>query len=161
MERSKEKLTVIFLSILMCSLLGLTGCKDIGSSEATEAKAELTKVKSILEQTQKERDNLKVKVADITESLKSAQTKIEGLLQSSNQAIDVEDKLAELTKDRDTAIAKAADSQTLIEKLKGQLQEQVLKITGLEGQNQKLQDTIEQLKKQLGSDVKIPELPKL
>ena len=82
----KKKVTILLLGLL-CFSITLTGCKDTGSLEATEVKAELTKVKSILEQTQKERDNLKVKVADITESLKSAQTKIEGLLQSSNQAI--------------------------------------------------------------------------
>ena len=159
----EKKVTILLLGLL-CVSISLTGCKDTGStgsSDASGAKAELNKVKGILEKTEIERDELKTKVAEISESLKAAQTKIDGLLQSSNQAIDIKDKLAELAEDRDTAIAKAADSQTLIEKLKGQLQEQILKVTGLNEQNQKLQDTIEQLKKQLGSDVKIPELPKL
>ena len=156
----KKKVTVLFLGLL-CFSISLTGCKDTGSSDATEAKAELTKVKGILEQTQKERDELKAKVAEISESLKAAQTKIDGFLQSSNQEIDTKEQLTKLIEERDTAITKASDAQTLIEKLKGQLQEQLLKVTGLNEQNQKLQDTIEQLKKQLGSDVKMPELPKL
>lgn len=157
----KKKVTIVFLATLLFLISLTIGCKDTSSSDAAEAKAELTEVKSILEQTQKERDDLKTKVADITESLKSAETKIDDLLESSSQAMAIEDKLTELTKDRDAAIAKATDAQTLVENLKSQLQEQVLKVTGLEEQNQKLQDIIEELKKQLSSDVKIPELPTL
>ena len=156
----KKNITITLLA-LFCFSIGLTGCKDTGSSEAAQAKAELAKVKGILEQTQKERDDLKGKLAEITESLKTAQTKIDSLIQSSSQATDIEDKLAALTKDKDGAIAQAADAQTLIEKLKAQLQEQILKVTGLEGQNQKLQEMIEQLKKQLGGGIKTPEMPKL
>ena len=157
----KKKVTIVFFATLLFLISLTIGCKDTSSSDAVEAQAELTEVKSILEQTQKERDDLKAEVADITESLKSAETKVDDLLESRSQAMDIENKLAELTKDRNAAIAKAADAQTLIENLKSQLQEQVLKVTGLEEQNQKLQDTIEELKKQLSSHVKIPELPTL
>lgn len=156
----KKKVMILLLGLL-CFSITLTGCKDTGGSEATEAKAELTKVKSILEQTQKERDDLKVKVADITESLKSAQTKIEGLLQSSNQAIDIKDKLARLTEERDTTIAKATEAQDMVGKLKGQLAEQIKKVTGLQDQNKKLQGIIDELKKKLSSEVEIPAIPGL
>ena len=159
---NKAKKVFVLLLIAAVVSLGLTGCKDTEREEAVaEAKLELTRFKGILEKTEIERDELKAKVAEVSELLKASQTKIDGLLQSRDQAIGQKDKLAELTKDRDTAITKVADAQTLIEKLKGQLQEQILKVAGLEGQSQKLQDIIEQLKKQLGSGVKIPELPKL
>lgn len=156
---------MVLLLGLMCFSISITGCKDTGKeeavAEAAKTKIELAAIKDVLKKTEIERDELKANVAEISESLKAAQTKIDGLLQDSSQVMDVKDKLAALTKDRDAAIAKATDAQTMIETLKGQLQEQILKVTGLEGQNQKLQGIIEQLKKQLGGDVKTPELPKL
>jgi len=160
----KNKIIVLILS-LMCFSIGLNGCKDTGKeeavAEAAKAKTELAAIKEVLGKTEIERDELKARLAEISESFKAAQTKIDGLLQNSSQATDIKDKIAELTKDRDAAVAKATDAQTMIEKLKSQLQEQILKVTGLEGQNQKLMEVVEQLKKQLGSDVKVPELPKL
>ncbi len=163
----EKKVMILFLGLL-CFSIGLTGCKDTGKekavaeateAEATEAKAELTKVKSLLEKTKIERDELKAKVTKISESLKAAQTKIGGLLQSSNQGADVKDKLAELTKQRDAATAKTTETKSMVEKLKSQLSEQIQKITGLEGQNKKLQEIIAELKKKLGSDVEVPSIP--
>ena len=163
-KKMKKKVMILFLGLL-CFSIGLTGCKDAEKekavAEAAEAKSELTKVKGVLEETQIERDTLKAKVVEVSESLQMAQTKIDSLLEINNQAGDMKDKVADLTRERDAEITKTAEAQTLVETLKSQLQEQILKVTGLEGQNQKLQDTIELLKKQLGSDAKATELPKL
>ena len=160
----KKKVMVLLLGLL-CFSIGLTGCKNTEKekavAEAAEAKLELTRIKGVLEETQIERDNLKAKVVEVSESLGMAQTKIDSLLEANNQVGDMKDKIAELTTERDSGITKTAEAQTLVETLNGQLQEQILKVTGLEGQNKKLQDSIELLKKQLGSDAKATELPKL
>ncbi len=58
-------------------------------------------------------------------------------------------------------IAKATGAQSIVEKLKSQLSEQIQKITGLEGQNKKLQEMLEELKKKLGGEMEIPSIPKL
>lgn len=157
MTKVNEKLTIISLAILCCTL-SLTGCKDTGKEEAlaetAEAKAELAKVKADLARITSERDNLKLELATVTEARDKLQAFVE-------QATNIKEQLARLTKERDTAITKATDAQTMVGKLKGQLQEQIEKTIGLEGQNKKLQEIIDELKKKLGSEVEIPLIPKL
>jgi chromosome segregation ATPase len=163
-KKMKTKLAIVFLAALCC-LLGLSGCKDAEKEEAlketAELRTELIRVKGILTKTEIERDELKAKVSELSESLKAAQTKIDDLMQSSSQAVDITEQLARLTEQRDTAIAKATDAQTLVEKLGSQLQEQLQKSAGLENENKKLQETIDELQKKLDSEVEIPSLPKL
>lgn len=159
----KKNGAIIFLAAVWI-LAGMTGCKKTdgaGSPAAASANAEMSRMESLLEQTRTERDELKAKVSEVTASLKSAQTKMEELMQNSSQTMAVKDKLDALAKERDAALAKASEAQAMIDTLKGQVQEQLQKLTGLEGQNQKLQDTIEQLKKQLSSgNMNMPDLPK-
>lgn len=146
MTRQKGKLTIIFLAILLCSLLSLTGCKDTEkektAAESAAIKTELAKVKADLAKITSERDNLKLGLATVTEARDKLQAAVD-------QATNVQKQLAELTRERDTAIAKAADAQTMVEKFKSQLQEQIQKLVGLEEQNKKLQETIDELKKSL------------
>ena len=158
MTKPKKKLTIIFLSILLCSLFGLTGCKDTEKEkaviEAAAAKAKLAKVKADLARIMSERDNLKLQLATVTEARDKPQAAVD-------QAINVKEQLAELTKERDTAIAKAIDAQTMVERLKSQLQEQMQKVVAIEGQNKKLQEMIDELKKKFGGKMEIPSIPKL
>lgn len=158
MTKPKEKLTIIFLAILLFSLLSLTGCKDSEKekavAEAAAAKAKLAGVKADLAKITSERDNLKSELAAVIEARDKLQA-------ATDQAIDVKEQLTELAKERDIAIAKVTDAQTMVDKLKGQLQEQIQKSLGLEGQNKKLQEMIDELQKKLGSEVGIPSIPKL
>ena len=158
MTKPKEKLTIIFLAILLFSLLSLTGCKDSEKekavAEAAAAKAKLAGVKADLTKITSERDNLKSELAAVIEARDKLQA-------ATDQAIDVKEQLTELAKERDIAIAKVTDAQTMVDKLKGQLQEQIQKSLGLEGQNKKLQEMIDELQKKLGSEVGIPSIPKL
>jgi len=139
-------------------LFSLTGCKDTEKEEAVveaaAAKTELTKIKADLASIMSERDNLKLDLATVIEARDKLQVAVD-------QAKNIKEQLAVLTKGRDTAIAKATSAQTMVEKLKSQLAEQIQKITGLEGQNKKLQEMIDELKKNLGSEVEIPSIPKL
>jgi len=153
-----KKLTIIFLAILLCSSLSLTGCKDTEKekaiAEAAAAKTELAKVKADLAGITSERDNLKLELATVTEARDKLQVAID-------QTINLQKQLAELTKERDTAIAEATDAQTMVERSKSQLQEQLQKVVELEDQNKKLQEMIDELKKKVGGEVQIPSIPKL
>lgn len=158
MARSKKKPTVMSVVIFLCSMLALTGCKDTerkeAVAEAAAAKAELTKIKANLASIISERDNLKSELATVV----GARDKLQAAV---DQAASMKEQLSKLTGERDTAIAKATEAQGIVEELKSQLAEQMQKITGLEGQNKKLQETIDELKKNLGGEVEIPSIPKL
>ena len=158
MTKLKKNLALIFLSILLCSLFSLTGCKDTEKeeavAEAAAAKTELTKIKANLASIISEGENLKLKLAAVTE----ARDKLQAMV---GQAKNIKEQLAALTKERDAAIAKATGAQSIVEKLKSQLAEQIQKVTGLQGQNKKLQEMIDELKKNLGSEVKLPSIPGL
>jgi len=153
-----KKLIIIFLGILLCSSLSLTGCKDTEKekavAETAAAKAELSKVKADLARSTIERDNLKLELATVTEARDKLQAAVD-------QDINVKEQLAELTGERDTAIAEATIAQTMVEKLKSQLQEHIQKVIGLEDQNKKLQGMIDELKKKLGGEIGIPGIPRL
>ena len=155
MTKSKKNLAIIFLSILLFSLIG---CKDTkredAIAEAAEAKTELAKIKESLASIMSERDDLKFELA----SVKDAHDKLQAMAE---QAANVEEQLAGLVEERDSAIAKATEAQSMVEKLKSQLAEQLQKITGLEGQNKKLQDMIDELKESFDSEVEIPSIPEL
>ena len=149
MTKSKKNLVVIFSYILLCGLFSLTGCKNAAEEEAVAeaetAKIELTKVKAELASMISKGKDLKLKLAAVTE----ARDKLQG----------VAEQLGGLTKERDSAIAKAIEAQGMVEKLKSQLTEQIQKVTGLQDQNQKLQEMIDALKSNLGGEEQIPSIP--
>jgi DNA repair exonuclease SbcCD ATPase subunit len=156
--KMKQKLTIILLSLLLCSLFGLVGCRDAEKenaiAEAAAVKTDLAKVKADLVSIMAERDGLKLDLSAVTE----ARDKFQAMV---GEIKGAKEQLAGLAKERDTAIAKMKDAQSIVEKLKGQLAEQIQKITGIEGQNKKLQGIIDELKKNLSSEVEIPAIPKL
>jgi ABC-type transporter Mla subunit MlaD len=105
---------------------------------------------------------LKANVGDLSgaiENLKSqlaAITQVRDKLQAAaDQVMAMKAQLTQLTQDKDSAIAKAADALGLAEKLKSQLQEQIQKVSGLQEQNNKLQQAIDELKKLVGA-AKVP-----
>lgn len=165
MYKHGEKFIFISLALLLYTLLGLNGCKDTEKEnaikEAAQAKAELASVQSILEKTKMQREKLEAKVSEVTESLNAAKAKVQTLIQSGTQAVNFKEKLNELTTQKDNALAKAADLQTMVQTLQTQLQQQLQKVTGLEGQNKKLLQIIDELKNKLGADVQIPSIPNL
>ena len=153
----KKKVAILLLGLL-CFSISLAGCKDTEKekaiAEAAAAKAELIKFKGDLAKIMSERDSLKSELTAVAEARNKLQAMVE-------QAGNIKEQLAGVSEERDAAIAMAAEAQSIVEKLKSQLAEQVKKITGLEEQNKKLQEMIEELKKNLGSEVKMPSIPKL
>jgi chromosome segregation ATPase len=156
-------------------LVALAGCKDpekeraLADAEAAqtalaEVRTELEAVKATLETTQKERDGLKAAVNDLSASLENLKTQLAAVTQvrdklqvTAGQVTALKDQLAQLAQEKDAALAKAADAQSLVEKLKGELQGQLQKLTGLQEQNTKLQQAINELKKLVGA-TNIPEV---
>lgn len=157
-RKMKQKLTIVFLSILLCSLPGLSGCKDSGQeeavAEAAAAKTELSKIKTELAGIIGERDNLKLELATVIEARDKLQAMVEA-------AKNINEQVAGLAKERDGAIAELTEVQGTVEELKSQLAEQMQKVVGLEGQNMKLREMIDELKKNLGSEIEIPPMPRL
>ena len=155
MKKSKKNLSIVFLAIFLFSLFGLAGCKDAKTEEAlAAAQKDLMRVKTELAKITSERNDLKLELTAAIE----ARDKLQAMV---GETADIDDQLVVLTKERDTAIAKATEAQGMVEKLKSQLAEQIKKVTGLEGQNKKLQEMIDELKKKLGSDLKLPSIPEL
>lgn len=158
---------------LFC-LLALPGCRDAEKEKAladaeaaqtalAEVRTELEGVKATLDTTQKERDGLKANVNDLSASLENLKTELAAVTQvrdklqvTAGQLTTLQDQLAQLAQDKDAALVKAADAQSLVEKLKSELQGQIQKVTGLQEENNKLQQTIDELKKLVGA-AKIPE----
>jgi formylglycine-generating enzyme required for sulfatase activity len=155
------------LLALFC-LLVLTGCKDaeraqaIADAEAARTtlaavKTQLEGVKAELETARRERDALKTKVSDLSALLESVKGKLAVVTQAhdklqaaaAEQATTLKDQLTQVTRDRDSALAKAADAQGMLEKLKSQLQEQTQKVAALQEQNNRLQQSIDELKKRV------------
>jgi len=152
------------LLVLFCPLV-LAGCKDaekeraIADAEAArtalaEVKTELEGVTAELEATRKERDGLKANVSDLSTSLENLKTQMAAVTQAhdklqatAEQVTTLKDQLTQLTRDRDSALAKLADARGMMEKLKSPLQEQVQKAAVLQEQNKSLQQSIDELKK--------------
>jgi formylglycine-generating enzyme required for sulfatase activity len=152
------------LLTLFC-LLVLAGCKDTEKEQAVaeaeaarttlaEVKTQLEGVKAKLQATQKERDGLKAKVSDLSASLENVKTKLAAVTQAhdklqaaAEQVTTLKDQLAQLTRDRDSSLAKLADARGMVEKLKSQVQEQMQKAAALQGQNNRPQQSIDEPKK--------------
>jgi chromosome segregation ATPase len=167
------------LLALFC-LLALTGCKDAekekaladakaASTNLAEVKTQLESVKGELTTVTQARDQLQTAAKAANTTLAEARTQLEsvkGELATVTQARDqlqtaakqvetLRDQVTQLAKDKDAALAKAADALNAVDKLKSQIEEQVQRITGLQEQNKKLQQLVDDLKKKLG-DVKLP-----
>lgn len=167
MAGANKNITLLFLAILLGSLLSLSSCKDAekeppppdtavetentDKTDKTEdaaalaAKAEVAKITAKM-------DKLKVELKSAIQARDKLQTHLD-------QRLNTKDQLAGLTEERDTAIARAADTQALTSKMKTQLAEQVKKIISLENQNENLQKTIDELTKKLSRKIETGSIP--
>ena len=164
----------VALFALFC-LLALPGCKDpekdkaladakAAKTELAKVRTELEGVKATLDTTQKERNSLKINESSLSASLENLKTQLAAVTQVSDklqaaaeEVTTLKGQLTQLTQEKYTALAQAADAQLMVEKLKSGLQEQMQKVTGLQEQNTKLQQAIDELKKLVGG-AKIPEV---
>jgi len=148
----KGRKVVLNFLLLLVSLLTLAGCRDSADerdkavAEAEKAKGELVKVKAILEETQSERDELKEGIAEVLEELESTRSELAAAIQAQP---DLQKQANELGEQGDAAIAKATETQAIVEKLRNQLREKEREIRELEEWNKELRLTIQELQSQL------------
>ena len=107
----KVKKVSVLLIIAAVVSFGLTGCRDAGKegTVAETSTAELAKIKADLAGIMSERDELKMKLAAVTEAHDKLQA-------SAGQTAGATDQLASLTEERDTAVANATEAQSMVEK---------------------------------------------
>ena len=147
---NERKATAKLLCLLVC-LLTLAGCKDTAKESdkaiagAEKAKAELARVKAVLEETQSERDQLKEDMAEVSGELENTKSELSAAIQAQEQR---QAELDELTKQRDAAIAKVKETQATVEKLREQLKEKTAEIREYEGWVKELQATVKELEDQ-------------
>jgi len=128
--------------------------RDSLKANVSGLSAQVENVKAELEATRKERDSLKTNVSDLSAQLEDVKAKLAAVTQArdklqaaAEQVTTLKDQLTQLTRDRDSTVAKAAEAQGAVEKLKSQLQEQMQKVAALQGQNDSLQQLIDEVKK--------------
>lgn len=169
--------------IAWLGLLGFTvaliGCNDAESQQARAraeaAEAKLQKAAAQQQAVEAERDELKTEVGGLSQSvqdltsklsvaanLKDQVSSLSALMTERDSSIaKLKEQTQSLTKARDTAIAKLATAQATIDGLTSQVEEQVQKFSQLDEQNKKLQAMIDDLKKNLGGEIKLPGIPNL
>jgi chromosome segregation ATPase len=181
----------IGLMLCIVSLAGCDDAeKQQAMARAAAAEAELQETKTQLQTTQGERDELKTTVGDLSKSVQDFKSQLNIVTQLKDQvsAINTEreaaisqlkdqvstinkeseaaisqikDQVSAINKEREAAMAKVVDAQAKIEKMTSQLQEQVQKVLAIEELNKKLQATIDELKKNLVGEIKLPQIPDL
>jgi tRNA/tmRNA/rRNA uracil-C5-methylase (TrmA/RlmC/RlmD family) len=153
-----KKTTAKFLCLLVCLLL-LTGCdrsakeRDKAIAEAEQAKAELARVETTLEETQSERDELKETIARISEELEKTKSELLAAMQTQEEP---ESQLNEVTNQRDSAIEQVKNAKEQVETLSEQLKEKAKEIREYKQWVKELQATIEDLEDQALDVVFVP-----
>lgn len=161
---TKSPITCLAL-LALCCMLVVSGCKDeekkllearlqTAQKELADARSQLESAEAKLETTEKERDTLKTKVTELSTSPQAD----EKLKAATAEAELLKDLLAQQTKERESTLGKLTESQNLVEQLQGRLAEQVKKVTGLQEQNAKLQQVIDELKKKATGALPVPEV---
>jgi len=137
---AKRKLTLKFL-VLLFFLPPIAGCdrSDREREEATEAKAELEKIRTVLQKTQSRRDQLEQDLADIAEAWDKAKSELAVVKEAYRKLQARSDQLA---KERDAAIVKARDAQEMVQNLSNQLKQKEADIREFEQWVKEFQATI-------------------
>ena len=181
----------IGLMLCIVALVGCKDTeKQQAMARADAVEAELREAKTQLQATQSECDELKTTVGDLSKSSQDFKSQLNTITQLKDQASAIvtereatisqlkdqvstinteseaaisqlKDQVSTINTEREAAIAKVTDAQATIEKMTSQLQEQVQKVLALEELNKKLQAMIDELKKNLVDEIKLPQIPGL
>jgi len=137
---AKRKLTLMFL-VLLFFLPPITGCDRAAKEreEATEAKAELERTRTVLQKIQSRRDQLEHDLADISDDWEKTRSELAVVKEAYRKLRARSDQLA---KERDAAIVKARDNQEMVQNLTNQLRQKEADIHEFEQWVKELQTTI-------------------
>jgi chromosome segregation ATPase len=181
------RISICFCVGLIFCISALTGCKDKEKEEAIKraetAEAALQETKTQVQAAQNERDSLKTTVDSLSAQLKDFGQLKEQVTAITNErdaalakikeqtdaiikvkddaAAQVKNQIAAITNERDDALEEVTKAQTMVENLKSQLQETLQKIATLEQANKELQAMLDELRKKVGDEIKIPPIPAL
>ena len=135
---ANNRIAVAVIILLCCSVV-LTGCKDDEKEKALEEvsklKGQLSEAEIQLAQIAVERDTLKSEI----ETFKQTDSKLQA---TADKIITLREKVDKVTKERNMAVDKARNAQAEVERLKGQLAEQVQEALALEEQDVKLPEAV-------------------
>jgi len=137
---AKRKLTLKFL-VLLFFLPPIAGCDHRAKEreEATEAKAELERTRTVLQKTQSRRDQLEQDLADIADDWEKTKSELAVVKKAYDKLQARSDQLA---KERDAAIVKTRDAQEMVQNLTNQLKQKEADIREFEQWVKELQATI-------------------
>lgn len=146
------KIASVNLSVLLLCLAVLAGCRKTESktvedaAELEKVKAEFANLKSVLAQTESERDQLKERMAAMFTAVDNAKSALTNAIQLQEQ---LQNQVAELTKRRDELVLELQQTRTTIAELTNRLQEKTAETHQLEQWNQEWQLTVQQLQSQI------------
>jgi len=156
MNMIRRNKVVAYVGILC--FVTLAGCSDNEKQQARAraeaAEAKLKEVEAQQQATQRESDTLKTEVGALSKSLQDPKSQL-------SSAAKLKDQVSNLMVERDAAIGKLTTAQATIDGMKSQFQEQLQKFSLLEEQNKELQAIVNELRKKLGGEIKLPAIPKL
>jgi septal ring factor EnvC (AmiA/AmiB activator) len=138
-----------FMSVLLC-LFVLAGCdrsaaeRDKALAQEQKLKAELAKVQTALEEIQDEADKLRASLAITSDQLQNTKSKLAEAMQAKGE---LEYRIAELTKQKDAAIADGQQDRSTIDKLNSQLKKKDAAIRDIAQWNSELQFAVRQFEK--------------
>ena len=142
----------IKLFFLVIFMLSAAGCKesteenDKNLAEAEKTKAELTRAMHALKKTQTESNDLNEGLSETLEEFEKI--KLELALTTKTKD-NLQNQVDKLTAQRDEALAKASDTESLADELASQLKEKTEEVKVLEELNEELLTTIGKLQEQL------------
>jgi chromosome segregation ATPase len=153
MSKSIRPSNVVFVSIC---LLALIGCdrrvKEMEAAllEAEKAKVELAEVQALLEKTRSQKDELQKNLSELLDQGHNDKSTLAAATQKERQ---LQNKIAELTAERNAATAEARTAQESIATLTSQLQEKDAEIQGLVEWMKEAQAYIQELESQIQETV--------
>ena len=146
-----EKPSLKIFMLLIC-ILFLAGCKksvqenDNAAAETEKTKVELARVKSALEKSKSENNDLNERFSETLEEYEKIKSEMALVTRGKDS---FQNQLDELTAQRNEALARAKDTQELADELAGQLKEKTEEAKALEELNEELLTTIEKLQEQI------------
>ncbi|MHC4950755.1 MAG: hypothetical protein ACYTEU_07195 [Planctomycetota bacterium] len=140
-----KSLSTVVLFIILAGLLAFNGCvkpDEETIAKVDELKAELARVRQLLDEAGSQRDALTLKLETLSKSMAEIQAHIQMPVQGSTDITAVKAQLSEVTAQRDAAMAETKQTRAMIEQLRNQLQQQIKKTAELQTQIENLQESL-------------------
>ena len=132
--------------ILMCTIALVFPIALMGCNTDSGQKVELENLKTALEKTESERDELKARIDIVTQARDKLR---EQLMEFGSSRDQLQGQVEELTQSRDAAVATAKNAQERINNLETKLQIETQKISQIGSQLKQIQTAIAEIQDKL------------